>query len=140
MKKALSIIAVLALVSVLAVALVACVPSDPEKAVANLEEAGYITSYIKASDGAGVQLGLEAAFGEGCIGHVSGKYVNISTGGSTAEVVNIVYFSSTDAAKAYYEELKADFEKAEEDKEDYKIGKSGKVVYAGTEAGVKAAG
>ena len=57
------------------------------------------------------------------------------------DMIFIYYFEEADDAKAYYEELKADFEKAdEEDKEGYKIGKSGKVVYSGSEEAVKAAG
>ncbi len=128
MKKALSIIAVLALVAVLGVALVACVPSDPDKAEANLEEAGYVVIRADSDDliAGAVLKQIDA--------------VTSITATNGDEGVTILYFEDTDAAKAYYEELKADFEKAEEDKEDYKIGKSGKVVYAGTEAGVKAAG
>ena len=128
MKKALSIIAVLALVAVLGVALVACVPSDPDKAEANLEEAGYVVVRADSDDliAGAVLKQIDA--------------VTSITATDGDEGVTILYFEDTDAAKAYYEELKADFEKAEEDKEDYKIGKSGKVVYFGTEAGVKAAG
>ena len=130
MKRTLSIVSVIALVAILAVALVACVPSDPTKAVANLEEAGYITSYIKASDGTGVQLGLNAMY-EGCVGHVHGTF--ISTGGS--ESIDIFYFNDANDAKACHEELK---EKYAED-EEIQVGKSGKVVYKGTEAAIKAA-
>ena len=41
MKKLVSIIAVVALVAIVATLLVACVPTDPAKAEANLKEAGY---------------------------------------------------------------------------------------------------
>lgn len=130
MKKALSIIAVLALVSVLAVALVACVPSDYEKAVANLEEAGYITTVTEA-DNAISQALLEKAYGAGCIAHVNGTY--ISTGGGA--MINLVYFDSAEHAKAYWDTIKD-----EEVEEGWKAARSGKVVYVGTEAAIKAVG
>ncbi|MBR2349706.1 MAG: hypothetical protein IKA77_03695 [Clostridia bacterium] len=136
MKKVISITAVIALVAVLTLALVACVPADPDKAAANLEEAGYIVTNVKASDGTGVKLGLEAT-AEGCVAMVTGTL--ISTAGT--ESVAILYFNDADDAKAYYADIKADFDELDDDeKEGKKIGKSGKVVYAGTEAGVKAAG
>ena len=136
MKKVISITAVIALVAVLTLALVACVPADPDKAAANLEEAGYIVTNVKASDGTGVKLGLEAT-AKGCVAMVTGTL--ISTAGT--ESVAIFYFNDADDAKAYYADMKADFDELDDDeKEGKKIGKSGKVVYAGTEAGVKAAG
>ncbi len=136
MKKVISITAVIALVAVLTLALVACVPADPDKAAANLEEAGYIVSNVKASQGTGVQLGLNAT-AKGCVAMVTGTL--ISTAGT--ESVAIFYFNDADDAKAYYEKIKAEYDELDdEDKEDKKVGKSGKVVYAGTEAGVKAAG
>lgn len=136
MKKALSIIAVIALVAVLGVALVACVPSDPDKAKANLEEAGYEVMVTKASDGPGVQLGLNSV-AEGCV-----AMIMASKGLADLDnAITILYFNDADDAKACYEELKADFEEADDAaKEGYKIGKSGKVVYAGSEEAVKAAG
>ena len=135
MKKALSIIAVLTLVVVLGVALVACVPSDPDKAEANLEEAGYKVLTTKASDGTGVQLGLNAMY-EGCVAMIVATNPTDLT-----DTISIFYFNDADDAKACYESIKADFEKAdEEDKEGYKVGKSGKVVYTGSEEAVKAAG
>ena len=129
MKKALSIIAVLALVAVLGVALVACVPSDPDKAEANLEEAGYFVERADSDD-----LIVGAAL----------KQIDAVTSISATngdEGVTILYFEDTDAAKAYYEDAQAQWEKLDDDeKEGMKMGKSGKVVYFGTEAGVKAAG
>ncbi len=135
MKKTLSIVAVLALVAVLAVALVACVPSDPDKAEANLEEAGYEVLTTKASDGIGVQLGLEAIY-EGCVAMVVATDIT-----DISDAITIFYFNDADDAKACYESIKADYDKADkEDQEGYKVGKSGKVVYAGSEKAVKAAG
>ena len=136
MKKALSIIAVIALVAVLGVALVACVPADPEKAASNLREAGYEVMVTKASDGTGAQLGLNATY-EGCVAMIiaSKGLLDLDDG------VTIFYFNDAEDAKACYEDIKADFDKADDaDKEGYKVGKSGKAVYAGSEEAVKAAG
>ncbi len=126
MKKTLSIVAVLALVAVLAVALVACVPSDPDKAVANLEEADYVVEKIDS------KLGLALA-PEGCTAIVAGTNLE--------DVITIYYFEDAASAKDFYAELKENYDKADEaDKEGTKIGKSGKLVYAGTDAAVKAVG
>ncbi len=130
MKKTLSIVAVLALVAILTVALVACVPSDPDKAVANLEEADYVVVKIEADD-AITGLALKAI--DGCVASVSGTNLE--------EYVSIYYFEDAKSAKAFYEDAKEQWDKMDdEEKEGQKFGKSGKVVYSGTEAGVKAAG
>lgn len=129
MKKALSIIAVLALVAVLGVALVACVPSDPDKAEANLEEAGYVV----------VRVDADTPLAGAALKQIDAVTSITATDGD--EGVTITYFESADAAKAYYEDAKAEWDEMDdEDKEGMKMGKSGKVVYFGTEAGVKAAG
>ena len=136
MKKALSIVAVLALVAVLGVALVACIPGDPDKAKANLEEAGYEVSVAKASDGTGVQMGLELTYGEGCIATVNAVKGEFSLAqGADVDMVAIIYFKDSASAKAYWETVKD-----EEVEEGWVAKQSGKIVYAGTEAGVKAAG
>ncbi len=135
MKKTLSIVAVIALVAILAVALVACVPSDPDKAEANLEEAGYKVVTTKASDGTGIQVGLNAMY-EGCVAMVAATNIT-----DLSDSITIFYFNDADDAKACYESIKADYDKADkEDQEGYKVGKSGKVVYAGSDEAVKAAG
>lgn len=136
MKKALSIVAVLALVAVLGVALVACIPGDPDKAKANLEEAGYSVSVAKAGDGIGVQTGLELTYGKGCIATVTGVKGEFSLAqGADVDMINIIYFKDSASAKAYWETIKD-----EEVKEGWEAKQSGKVVYAGTEEAVKAAG
>lgn len=136
MKKALSIVAVLALVAVLGVALVACVPGDPDKAAANLKEAGYEVSVSKASDGTGVQMGLELTYGKGCIATVNAVNGEFSFAqGADIDMVAIIYFKDSASAKAYWETVKD-----EEVEEGWVAKQSGKIVYAGTEAGVKAAG
>lgn len=129
MKKALSIIAVLALVAVLGVALVACVPSDPDKAEANLKAADYIVIRADADD----------AIVGAALKQIDAVTSITATNGDDS--VSLTYFETADAAKAYYEDAKEQWDKLDDaDKEGMKFGKSGKVVYAGTEAGVKAAG
>ena len=135
MKKALSIIAVLALVAVLGVALVACVPSDPEKAAENLEAEGYeVATAKKGSSIGGILAGMTMP--EGCETMVTGIKDLLD-----GDMIVIYYFEEADDAKDFYEDMKADFDKAdEEDKEGMKIGRNGKVVYTGSEEAVKAAG
>ena len=131
MKRALSIIAVLALVAVMVVALVACIPSDYEKAASNLKEAGYTTTVARATDGFGVQYSLEATYGDGCIASVGGARISENDGG----MITLVYFDSADHAKAYWDTIKD-----KELDEGWKAARSGKVVYVGTEAAIKAVG
>ncbi|MBQ9114994.1 MAG: hypothetical protein IJY07_03560 [Clostridia bacterium] len=135
MKKALSIIAVLALVAVLGVALVACVPSDPEKAAENLESEGYEVFAAKKGNSLG---GILSGFviPEDCETVVAGVKDLLD-----GDMIFIYYFEEADDAKDFYEDMKADFDKAdEEEKEGMKIGRNGKVVYTGSEEAVKAAG
>lgn len=139
MKKVLSIVAVLALISVLAMALVGCVPSDPAKAEANLKDAGYEVMVTKASDGGGAQLMLNAA-ADGCVTMVTAMKATISNSDSDFDGVVIYYFNDSAKAKAFYEKYKAEYDElSDEEKEGKKVGKSGKVVYAGTEDAIKAA-
>lgn len=139
MKKVLSIVAVLALISVLAMALVGCVPSDPAKAEANLKDAGYEVMVTKASDGTGAQLMLNAA-ADGCVTMVTAMKATISNSDSDFDGVVIYYFNDSAKAKAFYEKQKAEYDElSDEEKEGKKVGKSGKVVYAGTEDAIKAA-
>lgn len=136
MKKTLSIVAMIALVAVLGIALVACIPSDPDKAAANLKEEGYTVTVAKASDGTGVKMGLELTYGKGCIAVVDASLVSVSLAqGVDGEIIKIIYFNDSDSAKAYWETIKDD-----EVEEGYVAKRSGKIVYGGTEAAVKAAG
>ncbi len=129
MKKTLSIVALIALVAVLAVALVACIPSDPDKAVENLEAEGYEVEKLDSD--------LLLTFApDGCVAVVS------AVKGITDldDNITIYYFEDTDSAKAFYEEAKEAWDKLDdEDKEGIEFKQSGKIVYSGTEAAVKAA-
>lgn len=148
MKKFFRLLVATMLLAVTATALCSCgVPSDPAKAKANLEKNGYTAASIKGS--------------------YNGSFISIKTGieytvtGIKGEDnVTIVYFSEKDdAEKAYNEfkdahdkslkELKDNYSDGKIDKDAYdkakaaldnvKFGKSGKIFYSGTKAGVKAA-
>ena len=139
MKKVLLVVAVIALISVATMALVGCVPSDPAKAEANLKDAGYEVMVTRASDGTGVKLGLNAV-ADGCVAMVTAMKATISNSDADFDGVVIYYFNDGAKAKAFYEEQKAEYDElSDEEKEDMKVGKSGKVVYAGSKDAIKAA-
>ena len=148
MKKLVSIIAVVALVAIVATLLVACVPTDPAKAEANLKEAGYIVTAYDKDDGLGL-AGYTLPDGA----------TNVVNGIKEADED-----SSSDKAKAYFEKVYGDFDKQQDEakaelKESYDAGdiskedydamleminnsqakRFGKIVYSGTKAGIKAA-
>ena len=155
MKKLASIIAVVALVAIVATLLVACVPTDPAKAEANLKEAGYTAKKTDSDD----LLGLGGlAMPDGATSAVAGS--------KDSEMIFIYYFEDSASAKTFYEnseilnfikdmieeskeEVKAQYEAEKISKDEYdeameilnsfKIKKFGKVVYAGTKAAIKAA-
>ena len=124
MKKIITIIAVIALLAVLGTVLFACVPSDPSKAKEKLKKAGYdveidtvdeyIAAYLGKPDGAK-------------------KYLFAEDEDDDDEYIYALYFESSSKAKAYYKDHKDDKQYS-----DLKTGQSGKWVYAGTEAAVKA--
>lgn len=105
-KKILSVIAILALVSVLAVVLVACNPSSYEK---KLEDAGYDKVTVSEEDSDAVKLankGLEIDGGyEGKISWiVTGTKLGISLSGVDAGAVSIYKFEKSADAKKYVED------------------------------------
>ncbi len=115
----------LALVAVLLCsALIACgkPAKDPKKAVENLKDAGYEASSMEVGG------------------------ITVVTGASEdgKDYVTITYYENKDDAKKAYDEGKEAFdelkEAAKEADIDLVYGKSGKMVYYGTKAGVKAAG
>lgn len=152
MKKTLRILTV-ALVAVLCLAaLGACLPSDSAKAVENLKAAGYtVTEY--SSDSLFGLGGL--AMPENCSRCV---YAYKGNEDDASDMVSLFYFSSSDAAKTYYDKLKeeqeadekemktnydegeiteSEYNEYKEEMKKYKISKSGEVVAAGTTQGVK---
>lgn len=162
MKKLVSIIAVVALVAIVATLLVACVPTDPAKAEANLKEAGYTVTAYDKDDG----LGLAGyTLPDGATNVVYGiKEADEDSASLIAETVTIYYFESSDKAKAYFEKVYGDFDANQDEakaelkeshdagdltKEEYdsmleminnsQAKRFGKIVYAGTKAAIKAA-
>lgn len=130
MKKFVKVAAVV-LLAVMSLALfVACAPnSDPAKAEAALKKNGY------------------TAINAPSITHVGGLQNTVSgtktdkdkDGNTTIETVTIFYYDTADNAKAAFETLKGDSEKEKGDKTDWTFAQSGKIVYFGTSAAVKAA-
>ncbi len=128
MKKTLSIVAVIALIAVLTVVLVGCIPSDPNKAVENLKDAGYSARKY------------ETSLPNGCKCYVVGT--KISADITDSDTIYIYYFKNTDAAKSYYSSYKINWwdSMSDEAKEGSVFERSGKIVYRGSEAAVKAVG
>lgn len=135
------ILAIVLVVALCSVFFAACVPSDPEKAKANLKEAGYVLG--SSND----ILGM--------VGLKSSTYEDIITATNGEESVTILYFKEAKDAKAYWDKAKAEekefleelkakdeesYNKYKEEMKNYSRGRSGKVVWSGTKAGVKAAG
>lgn len=144
MKKQLTIIvALIAVVVVSALVLTACAPnSDPVKAESALKSNGYdavrTTGYVSGivSAIAGVENNID--------GTVTGtKTVEDKDGNSKTEYVFIIYYKTADAAKAAWEDMKDDSDKEKKeqkaDDSDWESGRSGKLIYWGTKAAVKAA-
>lgn len=126
MKKILSLALALAL-TMTCLVFTACVPKKPEKAVEKLEKAEYVivTNYTTevALNGKGATLGLETGSLEG--------FIRATNGGAYVE---IFYCADRASAKALEEKL----EDMYDDVDSIEIERSGKVVYYGTEQGVKA--
>lgn len=136
-KKIFAVISVVLVAVVLVAALVACGPaSDPEKALSALKDNGYKAA--KDSTVVPTALALLGVKGIDCV--VSGTSVN----DESVETVTIVYFINSDAATDAWSKVKEYAEKQDKsDKEkkesDFVVKKSGKMIYYGTSAGVKAA-
>ena len=144
MKKQIAIIvAVMAVVMLSVVMLTACAPaSNPIDAEAALNKNGYTalrtTGYVSGviSAIAGVENNIE--------GTVTGtKTVEDKDGNSKTEYVTIVYYKSAAAAKEAWESSQEDAEKEKKNKDaddsDWVCARSGKMIYWGTKAAVKAA-
>ena len=135
MKKNVRMLAVALSVIFLALALVACAPqSDPDKAKAALEKNGYTA--IKTN---GYVSGVVSAIfgGESTIDATvtATKDIQDADGNTTkTESITIIYYKTSDAAKEAWKSW------SEKDQEKYEVAKcSGKMIYWGTKAAVKAA-
>ena len=111
----LALVCVLLLGCVFALASCGGPNKDPEKAVKALEDAEYQVMDM-TKDGIGVVAAMNGD-----------------------DVVYIYYCENADDAKEAYDEAKEGLEELGEEAEGYKVGKSGKVVYMGTKAAIKAA-
>lgn len=119
-KKVVSIIAIIALVAALALCLTACNQSSVEK---RLEKEGYLITDISAK-----QLGIDESEIEWIVAGANAE--SMFTGG---DFVVAIKFAQTADAKEFADALKG------EDEGYGTVKRLGKLVYAGTEAGVKAA-
>lgn len=119
-KKVISVVAIIALVAALALCLTACNQDSVEK---RLEKEGYFILSMSAE-----QLGIEESEIEWIVAGANAE--SLFTGG---DFVVAVKFAKTDDAKEFADTIKS------EGDEYGTVKRLGKLVYAGTEAGVKAA-
>ena len=134
MKKVTLFIAIIALVAVCAVALCACAPAGtPDKAKAALDKHGYSASVDKSIIPAALKLlgvdGVDAV--------VIGTYSD----DDTSEGVTIVYFYKAEQAKDGYNAVKSYAESKDGNSKDsdWEFAQSGKMIWYGTKAAIKAA-
>ncbi len=125
-----SISLILAIVMCVAV-LCACAPnSDPNKAVSALSDKGYTAGQDNTIIPSALRL-----FGVKDIDCVVSGTKKV---GDDIESVTIVYFSSKSAADNNWAKMQEYVDDQEEkDDSDYEIKKSGKMIYWGTDQGIK---
>ena len=124
MKKLMTIIAVIALAAVLGTLLIACsTPSDPESAEEKMKKAGYVVETEEVTEEIAEEMKLDGAK----------KILYARKDADENDYLYAIFFESSSKAKAYYKE-----HKDEAQYKDLTIGQSGKWVYAGSEAAVKA--
>lgn len=131
MKKTLKLTAICVVLAILCVCLVACIPSDYNKAISNLKDDGYVVAAYAEGD-----IGFTAATASLTLAGVKNVTAFV-TGIKSNEVISMVYFKDTAAAKDNYAALEKVF-KDEDESKDMVIKRSGKVIYAGTENAIKA--
>ncbi len=134
MKKFVKLLTLTLAVALCVVLLAACAPnSDPDKAKASLEENGYTAVKVNPNVSIGI-IDINTNKDIDCI--VSGtKVVD-----DKVEHVAIYYFVSASAANDAWEDMQEEADKAKDDEDtDWVCKKSGKMIYYGTEAAVKAA-
>lgn len=126
MKKSIAIIGIIALIAVLGVCLVACIPNDYSKAEKNLKDAGYnVLVYTTVAPTA-----LKIA-----------KIENVEavlTADKGEDAITMVYFKDSGSAKDSYEEVEKYYKDKDAKNKERTIKRSGKVIYIGTEAAIKA--
>lgn len=142
------IIALVLVVAVLATVLCACVPTDPAKAKEHLKKNGYtVTPSVSGILDFAANLGINT------------KYEEVVAATNGDEYVSIYYFKNADDAKSFLKSFKdkraaakdelkkqkdagkiseENYKKAMDEYKNTKVGRTGKAVYIGTKAGVKA--
>ncbi len=144
MKKIFRAMVAAMLMVVMTVSLCSCgIPSDPEKAKANLEKNGYAMDTTVST--VTVKTVFTVKYGTTFLDKVDTVIfaVDKETG---KENVFIIYCKDAESAKKVNGDIKdlyksiKDAAKENDEEADVKSGKSGNVVYIGTSAGVKAAG
>lgn len=131
-------IAALILVVVMSVALlVACAPnSDPDKAGDALKKNGYTTTVVKdAALLSAAELLLGCDRGD-IVARVKGSTTDAD---KNFQTVTIYYFRDSAAANKFYDKVKSESDKESKDQSNWIVGKSGAMVYYGTDAAIKAA-
>ena len=138
MKKFAKVMA-LAMVAVLSLAaLVACGPaSDPNKAEAALKENGYAPTHLNGTISTGVTAGILGLKGE----DVTDIVFAINKDG---DGIIAIYCKDSATAKSVLSKAQENLKKIEETLQikfegESNVQRSGKVLYTGTEAGIKAA-
>ena len=121
MKKAIKGLAVTATTFAAVATLAACVPGTADKAKTKLEKAGY---KVEIADSESLSF-MASMLGVNDL-------ESVMEASKDSEYVMVYYFSTTDSAKKFYDDVK----KEAEDADDI-IKRSGKVVYGGTETAVK---
>ena len=116
-KKVVVIIAVIALVAILAVCLTACNADSISK---KLDKAGYVVTSVDQDD-----IGDDVAIEWGVAG-VKGEFS--LSGEISGDMVTVIKFAELDDAKKYAEEA---------EKSKMTVKRISKIVYVGTEQGVK---
>lgn len=137
MKKFTKVLALVLVTVFAALAMVACAPnSNPEKAEKALKEEGYVAVRLTGALLSATELVLGCSHGD-IVAIVSGTKKNEDK----IDTVQIIYFKDSSAAKSAWDKAKVYLEdKTKEDTEsDVTIEKSGKMIYGGTKAGIKAA-
>ena len=127
MKKFAKILSVAMLVVMTALVMTACVPSSAEKAVEKLEKAGYETEVYTDADEIGKEM----------LGFVHEDAVAMLMGGKEDNSIAVVWLDNKDAAKELYDKTYEELKDEIEEGVDVVVKRKGKVVYYGTEQGVK---
>ena len=135
MKKFFKSLVAIMLIAMMSISFTSCgMPNDPTKTKANLEKEGYSVVYLSDAISLTTQEALFGVSRGGLIGVVTG------TNSNGSEMVVVYYCKDSKVAKTVYDKIKAEYDTADaEEKKDTAVGKSGKVVWMGTKAAIKAA-